>query len=136
VGRRIAHSCTDATVEDFLRRAGPHGRALYERLETMIAACGPYLVSPARTRLTFMARVRFAGVSSVGPAHVTFSFALPAPRRSRRFLRVKEEVPGWWSHRLRVTRVEELDDQVQRWLRESYRLMGMQERLAARKPRR
>ncbi len=40
-----------------------------------------------------------------------------------------EVVPGWFVHRLRVTDPAQLDDQVQRWIAESYRLMGMRERL-------
>lgn len=56
--------------------------------------------------------------------------SLPRPLTSRRFVKVEEVVPGWWVHRLRITDVTQLDDQVQAWLRESYRLMGMQERLA------
>lgn len=33
---------------------------------------------------------------------------------------------------LRISEVSQLDDEVQAWLRESYRLMGMQERLSRR----
>jgi hypothetical protein len=129
VGKNMAHSCTDATVEDFLRRAGPHGRALYDKLESMIAACGPYLTSPAKTRIAFMARVRFAGITAISERGMSMSFALPRPVRSRRFAAVQQVAPGWWAHRLRVTRLDQLDDEVQGWLREAYRLMGMQERL-------
>ncbi len=53
----------------------------------------------------------------------------PRPLTSNRFVRVEEKVPGWWSHRLRVTEPGQLDGQVQAWLRDSYRLMGMQGRL-------
>ncbi len=129
VGKNMAHSCTSATVEDFLRRAGANGRALYRKLESLIEVCGPYYVSPAKTRITFMGRVRFAGVTAVSERGMTFGFSLPKPLRNPRFVDVKEVVPGWWVHRLRVKRPDELDDEVQGWLCESYRLMGMQERL-------
>jgi hypothetical protein len=123
------HSCTDATVEDFLRRAGPKTRRLYAGFEAMIAACGPYHVSPAKTRITFMALVRFAGVYSIDAERMIAGFSMPHALRSRRFERVKEVVPGWWVHRIRFTRLDQLDDELQRWLRQSYRLMGMRERL-------
>jgi hypothetical protein len=42
---------------------------------------------------------------------------------------VEEVVPGWWVHRLHITDPSQLDDQVAKWIAESYRLMGMQERL-------
>jgi hypothetical protein len=62
---------------------------------------------------------------------MTCAFAMPYPVSSRRFARVAEVAPGWWSHELRVAEPAELDAQVQAWLRRSYRLMGMQGRLKA-----
>jgi len=59
---------------------------------------------------------------------MTCSFALPTRVRSERFAKVEEVVPGWWVHRLRITDPEQLDDELQGWLAESYRLMGMRER--------
>jgi hypothetical protein len=117
---------------------GPHALELYTRFEQMIAACGQYHVAPARTRIAFMGRVRFAGITRLSEDGMTCAFALPYPVSSPRFVKVEEIVPGWWMHRLRVRTVAELDAPVQAWLREAYRLMGMQERLpdrAARKAR-
>jgi hypothetical protein len=108
---------------------GPRARALFGRLEAMVARCGEYSLSPARTRIAFVAQTRFASVSSVSEKGMTFGFMLPHALRSERFTKVDEPAPGWWSHRLRVTSVDQLDDEVQAWLRESYRLMGMRERL-------
>ena len=136
VGVNMWHSCSTATVAQFLRRAGERERALYRGFERMIAACGPYHVSPAKTRIAFLARVRFAGVGAIGPRGMTITFALPRPLRSVRFAKVWEIVPGWWAHRLLVTAPRQLDRELQGWLRESYRLMGMQERLAGARARR
>ena len=58
------------------------------------------------------------------------SFATPKPLKSSRFIKVEEVAPGWWGHWLRVTDVADLDEQVAGWLAQSYRLMGLQERLA------
>jgi hypothetical protein len=111
----------------------PTARAIFDRLESLVASCGEYHVSPAKTRITFLGRVRFCGVTSVRGDRVEISFAMPARLASPR-LRAREEVPGWWSHRLVVSHPTALDDQVARWIRRSYRLMGMQERLRTRQP--
>jgi uncharacterized protein DUF5655 len=79
-------------------------------------------------------RVRFAGITTVSDTSITISFVLPKPVRSARFATVKEVAPGWWAHRIRVTETTQLDSQVQDWIRTSYRLFGMQERLAERRP--
>ena len=109
---------------------GPIARELYARFEQLIAACGEYDVAPAKTRIAFMGRVRFAGITSLSERGMTCTFSLPLPLEHERFAKVEEVAPGWWAHRLRITDIGELDEQVQKWLQESYRLMGMQERLA------
>jgi hypothetical protein len=111
---------------------GPRARTLYRGFVRLIAACGPYYVAPAKTRIAFLGRVRFAGVTAASDEGITVSFALPRPLRSRRFARVTEVVPGWWVHRLRISEARQLDAQLQAWLRRSYELMGMQGRLRRR----
>ncbi len=108
---------------------GPEARKLYRRFEQMISACGAYDVAPAKTRIAFMGRVRFAGITSLSERGMTCNFSLPRPLDSPRFTKVEEAVPGWWAHHLRITEVDQLDEELQAWLRTSYRLMGMQERL-------
>jgi len=135
VTRNLAHSCGYATLDDWRRKMGPRAHRLYDRLELLVSRCGEYHVSPAKTRIAFLGRVRFAGVTALSEEGMTCSFALPRPLRSRRFAKVEEVVPGWWVHRLRITEPDELDEEVQSWLRRSYRLMGMQERLAGKTKR-
>jgi hypothetical protein len=132
VTRNIWHSCGRATLDDWLTRLGPRGRALYDRFEQLIANCGEYHVSPAKTRIAFLGRVRFASISRINEESMTCGFALPHPLKSHRFASVEEVVPGWWQHRLQVTDPRQLDVEVQRWIRESYRLMGQRERLTDR----
>jgi Adenylosuccinate synthase len=108
---------------------GPRAREFYDRFEQLIANCGEYHVAPAKTRIAFLGRVRFAGLTSISERGMTCTFALPKPLRSRRFAKVEEVVPGWWAHRLKITDVAQLDAEVQDWIKRSYRLMGMQGRL-------
>lgn len=76
-----------------------------------------------------MGRVRFAGVSSISERGMTISFGLPRPLRHPRIAKVEYISSGWYGHRMRIGSPEELDDELLGWLRESYRQMGMQERL-------
>ena len=114
---------------DWFAKLGPRGRALFDRFERLIAACGEYHVSPAKTRIAFLGRVRFASISRISEESMVCGFAMPYPLKSPRFVKVEEVVPGWWQHRLQINSPRQLDGEVQAWLRESYRLMGMQERL-------
>jgi hypothetical protein len=127
--KNLWHSCGQATMDDWFARMGARARELYDRFEGLVANCGEYHVSPAKTRIAFLALVRFAGVTSVSDREMRCSFAMPYPLSSRRFVKVEEVVPGWWSHRLTITDPAQLDEEVQSWLRESYRLMGLRGRL-------
>ena len=127
--RNLWHSCGRATLDDWKARMGPTARAFYDRFEQMIAACGEYSVGPAKTRIAFLGEVRFANIIKLNEKEMICTFALPKPVRSRRVMKVEEVVPNWWVHYLRITDVRQLDDQVQAWIRDSYRLMGMRERL-------
>ena len=133
VTRNMWHSCGRATLAAWKTQMGPRARALYDRFEEMIAACGEYHVAPAKTRIAFLARVRFAGITRLTEDGMTCSFALPSPIASRsRFIKVEEVVPGWWVHWMHITEPSQLDARCQTWIRRSYRLMGLQQRLRLR----
>lgn len=129
VNRNQWHSCGRSTVEDWLERVGPSGKALYRRFEALIRACGEIDVAPAKTRIAFLGQVRFASVTRLTDQEMVCTFALPHTLDSPRLARVQEVVPGWFVHTLVVTASDQFDDEVQAWIRESYRLMGMRERL-------
>ena len=146
ITRNLWHSCGHATLADWRARMGPNARAFYDGFEQMIAACGEYHVAPAKTRIAFLAEVRFAGITKLNESEMVCAFALPkplvagglitrlkpratSPVATSRFFKIEEVVPNWWVHWMRITDVAQLDDEVQRWIRESYRLMGMRERL-------
>lgn len=125
-------SCGRATLADWKARMCPNALTLYDRFEQMIASCGEYHIAPAKTRISFLGHVRFANITKLSEAGMDFNFALPTPVQSVRVLKLEEIIPGWWIHRLRAVVPQELDDELQEWLRESYRLMGMRERLRRR----
>ena len=129
VNRNQWHSCGRATVEEWLERVGPSGKALYYRLEALVRACGEVHAAPAKTRIAFLGQVRFASVTRLTDEEMVCMFALPHTLDSPRVARVEEVVPGWFVHTLVITAPDQLDDELQAWIRESYRLMGMRERL-------
>ncbi len=123
------HSCGEATLGEWLDHLGPRGLALYNRFEQMIAACGEYHVAPAKTRIAFLGRVRFATITKISERGMTWSFALPHALESDRIERIEEVVAGWYVHWVNVVDSTQLDAQTEKWIEESYRLIGMQERL-------
>jgi len=66
IGRNMWHACRDYSVEAILAGKGPDARALFDRMAELIAQWGPYTVAPAKTRIAFMALVRFASITRIG----------------------------------------------------------------------
>ena len=118
------HSCGLATLGDWKKRMTPRARTIYDRFESLIADCGEYYVCPAKTRIAFMGRVRFAGISKLKDDGMMCNFALAAPLSSKRFHKIHEIVPGWFAHYMWITDPKQLDAQVQRWVKRAYRTMG------------
>jgi Domain of unknown function (DUF5655) len=125
------HACGDHTVERFLEGKGSRARELFDGFETLIAACGPYEVAPAKTRVAFMARVRYASVNALSDRGMSIHFGLPAPLHHARIRRV-ERIGNWFVHHVRITTPEQLDEELLGWLRESYQQTGLEERLQSR----
>lgn len=73
--------------------------------------------------MAFLAAVRFASVNRVRPTHLDVHFVLPRPLLSPRFRRV-ERLGKLYVHHLRFGQASELNAEVQRWLRQSYREYG------------
>ena len=55
---------------------GPGAWAYWDRLQEVVATCGPYSIVANKSRLEFMVRVRFAGMDSVSERGMSFSFWL------------------------------------------------------------
>jgi hypothetical protein len=125
VARNLSHACGDYSVAKFLQGKSDRGRALFRKFEALVAKCGPYDVAPAKTRVAFLARVRFASVNRVGEEAIDVHFVLPRALPSGRFRRV-ERVGNVWVHHLRLGQARDFDHQLARWLRESYAEYGEQ----------
>ncbi len=114
------HSCGNHTVEDFLEAKSDLARAYWERLCELVGNCGPYSIVASKTRLAFMVRVRFAGMSALSDRGMSFAFWLKRRIDSPRFRKVEHYGGDDWGYHLRVASLDDLDDEVQQWLCMAY----------------
>ena len=126
--RNQSHSCGRYSVEDFLRGKSKHSIALFNRFRQMIESCGPVILAPAKTRVGFQVRMIFASVNKLNDdglfAHLVFARRFEHPR----FTKVESFSPRNHANNFRIQTLEELDDEVLEWMRESYKV-GNQEHL-------
>ena len=128
VGRNMWHACGDYSVEQFLAGKGERARAMFARFVELVESCGPVIPAPAKTRVAFMVRVRFCAVERLTDRSLRAEFGLPYALDSPRIAKIQELIRGWHVHWFSVHSPEELDDEVRRWLCDSYHFMGEQRR--------
>jgi Domain of unknown function (DUF5655) len=134
VTRNLSHSCGRFSLEALFARSRPEVLRRARRLIAFVRSLGDVQVIPQKTRLVFVARVRFASLMPRRD-HFVVSFHLQRRLTSRRIARRIDYGPGWQAHEVRMRSAEDLDGELRRWLRESFQLVGLQRRRRSRSPR-
>jgi Domain of unknown function (DUF5655) len=131
VTKNMPHACGRYSEEKFLEGKSRNAISIYEHFRTLVCKCGPVTIAPAKTRIGFQVRMIFAAVNKLSDrgldAHVVLARRLESPR----FRRIEEMTPRCFVHHFKIVSLDELDQEVESWLREAYRV-GMQEHLERR----
>jgi hypothetical protein len=111
-------------LEVHLDPLGPGERDLWDRYLELVEAAGPSEMIVNKSRIAFRApRRNFTG-GFFKTRRLELFFDLPEPvpesERDHRFRAVWEHSPTIWVHRLKIERVEELDDKLGSWLADSW----------------
>ena len=108
------------TVEDHLRDKPPVSVALYLRFVQLVAACGPFTLSVARTTITFKGTRR--GFAGARPTNRGLAAYLDLMRQvtDPRIISSSPYTKRLFTHQVRLTRLEELDDGFAALIREAY----------------
>jgi hypothetical protein len=125
VTRNSWHSCGRFTLEALLAASEPAVLALARRYIALVQSLGDVQVIPQKTRLVFVARVRFASLMP-RKDHFVAAFALQRRLKNPRIIQLIDYGPRWQMHHLRIERTGDLDDELRAWLRESHDVVGMQ----------
>lgn len=130
VTKNLWHSCGTFTLEGLFSRAEPAALDLARKYVAMLHTLGDVQVIPQKTRLTCVARVRFAGLQ---PRKDGFqaSFALHRWLDSPRIIKTEDYGPRWRIHFVSVRDDADLDDELRAWLQESHDVVGTQSDLRA-----
>jgi hypothetical protein len=101
----------------------PDERALWDRFVELVTAAGPSELVVTKSRVAFKAHRIFAG-GFFKSRRLEIFFDLPEPvpenERDARFRAVWEQARLLWTHRLKLETLDDLDEALARWLRESW----------------
>jgi Domain of unknown function (DUF5655) len=108
------------TVDDHLRGRPPASVALYREFVRLVEACGPFDYSVAKTTITFKGSRR--GFAGARPTEQGLAVYLDLQRQVEdpRITRAVPYTKRLFTHHLRITAPEQLDDTVAGWVREAY----------------
>jgi hypothetical protein len=112
------------TIERHLEAGSDDGRALFHRFVEMVAACGEFTTSVAKTTITFKGPRRgFAGARPsrdrlLGYFDVTYRVEDP------RISRASPYQKDLFVHHFRVESLEQMDDEFAGWIADAYDQVG------------
>lgn len=118
--RNQAHACQTTTVDDYLSGKTEHAISIYETVVTALNEAGEFRIHPQKTRIAFISRMSFAGVS-LAREWADLSFILPEPLDDARVRKLELYGPTSWGHSIRLGASVDVDEDVRRWLGEALR---------------
>jgi hypothetical protein len=124
VTANLWHSCVQLTLEDLFAKSTPRALDVARTYVEMLRGLGDVQVLPQKTRLTCVARVRFAGLAPRKDGFLA-TFALHRWIDSPRIVQRQEYGPRWRIHTVRVTSGDDLDEELRAWLQESHDVVGL-----------
>jgi hypothetical protein len=127
VNRNQWHSCRRHRLADLFAGKPARIRELFDRFRALVEGCGPAKTVVYKDRVGFMVRVRFAAAVPRS-SWLDVGFWLPRRIEDPRLRRVETLGPRAHVHVLRLTRPEQLDGRLAKWIAEAY-AVGRQEHL-------
>jgi hypothetical protein len=121
ISKNLWHSCGRFTIEQLFSRSEPQVLQLYKAFARMVRSCGRVRTIPQKTRVVFQVRVRFAGCYP-RKRHLVCGVALPRLLKNPRVTKIETYAPHFNIHYLLVRSKEDLDAELQEWLKESYQV--------------
>lgn len=114
------HSCIRLSLEAKLAGASDLALDLYREFEAALSACGEFRIHPHKTRISFIDRMTFAG-ARLARRWIDISLITSEPIDDPRIRTLECYGPTSFAHGLRITDVDDLDDDVREWLCASLR---------------
>ena len=100
------------TIEEFLSDKGEKGRKFWDGLVALARRCGEFQFAPAKTRSGLMLRARFVVVYTLSNRGMSFGLSMASRHEHSRFRKIDQVGAHEYFHRVRVTSLDELDDEL------------------------
>jgi hypothetical protein len=126
--RNQSHACGRSTLASHFEGKPPAMRAIFEKVLGLARKNGPIIVLPEKTRIAFQVRMSFAAFvirKNWVDGHVVLARRFENPR----FRRIETFSPRNHLHAFRFESVNEMDEEVEAWFAEAYRVGQQRHRI-------
>jgi Domain of unknown function (DUF5655) len=122
VNANQVHSCNDKQLADFFNGKSLHTVGLFNHLVNEFQQIGTITVHPAKSMISFAARIRFAYVIRLGKNFVDVVFPFKQVYQDNLCFNKIKPVPGSddFNHHLRIYFTEDINDEVRHYMRLAY----------------
>ena len=125
VTKNLWHSCVRVPIANHFRGRPPERRKTYDRWVKAARSCGKVTAYAQKSRITIMARVRFAG-AVVHNSYLDAGLWLRRKAEHPRLRRIEDFGRLGQVHHFRLERPDDVDAALEALMREAYRV-GTQE---------
>jgi hypothetical protein len=126
VTKNLWHSCVRVPLAAHFRGKPPERKRTYDRWIAAARACGKVTAYAQKSRITIMARVRFAG-AVVHTSYLDAGLWMRRPVKHPLLRRTEDFGRLGYVHHFRLERPDDVDGALETLVREAY-LVGIQER--------
>ncbi|HWA82242.1 MAG TPA: DUF5655 domain-containing protein [Fimbriimonadaceae bacterium] len=115
-GKNMWHSCGKFSLESLFQGCDPTVWDTYQALRKMALEVAPFHVIAQKSRICFQLRTRCAG-GTPAKSHFRFSFLSREVVEHPRIMKIESFAPDQHGHTVRLSRPEDVDEQIKEWLR-------------------
>ncbi len=115
------HSCVKMSETDHLKKCNESALVLYDTLKGVCNEFGPYRIEAVKASIVFKKQSTFLDVKT-RRNHINLEFALKEPYDDFPVTKVFKYSKNKYIHFVQIQELEDLDNQLIGWLKESYEM--------------
>lgn len=125
-GRRFAkrnqwHSCVSHSIKNHFRGKPEYLRRIFDRLVARLRRLGAVRVDAVKSSINLASKSHFGAVRVLKNS-LNLGFLLDRKVESQRILRTEKVGERRFGHSVKLSRLEDVDEQLMEWMKEAYSL--------------
>lgn len=116
------HSCNEKTIEDFLKGKSAHTLSVFTHFISEYKKIAPVSLHPAKTRIAFVAKIRFGYIHRLGKNYIDVVLQFNKPYTDNYCFHKIANVPdsNIYNHYMRLYSKDDINDEIKKYMQLAY----------------